>query len=130
MAMAKITARCERNSQKPTLSAQESPASKRGATRGAAKPSARASASDGGGRERLLDEHDRDVGDDRIDQAGGGAVEPLLDHRLLIAEVLAVLLDQRRPHLAGELNQLQLTLGLRADQDFQQLGIDGHDAGG
>src|SRR5436305_12911400 len=95
MAMPKIAARCARYSQKPARSARVSEASNRGATAGARRRVRRdPSAPDGGGGERLLDEHDRNVGDDRIDQAGSRAVEPLLHHRLLVPEGLAVPLHQ------------------------------------
>src|SRR5579862_6559534 len=49
---------------------------------------------DGGGRKGLLDEHDGDVRDDRVDQARGGTEQTLLDHRRLVAEMLPVLLRQ------------------------------------
>src|SRR5688572_31121582 len=39
-----------------------------------------ARAAHGGGGQRLLDQHDRDVRDDRVDQARRRAVEPLRDH--------------------------------------------------
>ena len=48
-----------------------------------------------------LDQHDRDVRDDRIDQLRVGAVEPFLDHRLFVVEVLAVLLHQLPRHSPG-----------------------------
>src|SRR3954454_12462515 len=122
--MAKSVAKCDRNSQYPARSTRDSPGPNSEAIAGRIdrmdrRSRARASAPDGGGREGLLDQHDGDVGDDRIDQAGGGAVEPLLHDRLLVPEVLAVFLHQRPPQLPGELDQLQLALRLRADQDLQ-----------
>src|SRR5690349_1537113 len=92
----------------------------------AAGRTARASATDGGGRERLLDQHDGNVRDDRVDETGVGAVEPLLDDRLLIPEVLPVLLDQQPTNLPRQLDDRQLAFGLRADQNLEQLGVNGH----
>src|SRR6185503_4333188 len=86
----------------------------------------RASASDRRSRQRLVDEHDRDVGDDRVDEARVGAVEGLRDHRLLVAEVLAVLVGDRLAQLGGQVDELRGALALRADEDLEQLGVDGH----
>src|SRR6185436_20067229 len=85
-------------------------------------------APDRGGEKGLIDQHDRDVGDDGIDETGGGAIEPLLDDRLLVAEVLPVSLHQQGADLFREVDELQLSLGLGADENLEQLGIDSHRA--
>ena len=83
---------------------------------------------DGGGGESLLDEHDRNVRDDRVDQPRGGAEQSLLDHRRLVAEMLPVLLRQHPADFRRQLDQLQLALRLGADEYLQQLRIDRHRA--
>src|SRR6185369_4849813 len=85
------------------------------------------SASDHRSGERLVGEHDRNVRDDGVDEARGGAVETLLDHRLFVAEMLAVLLHQVRADLLRQLDELELALRLRADKDVEQLLVNGHD---
>src|ERR1700687_1845146 len=82
--------------------------------------------SDRGGGERLFDEHDRDVRHDRVDQARGGTEQSLLDHRRLVAEMLAVLLRQHAADIRRQVDQLQISFRLGADENLQQLRIDRH----
>src|SRR5262245_29185442 len=74
----------------------------------------------------FVDQHHRDVGHDRIDEIGLLRVEPLRDDGLLVAELLAVLLDEGLARRLLQLHELEGPLGLRADEDGEQLRIDGH----
>ena len=57
--------------------------------------------------ERLVDQHHRDVRDDRIDEVGLLRVEALRDDGLLVAKFLAVLFDQRLAGRVLELDELE-----------------------
>ena len=78
--------------------------------------------------ERLLDQHHRDVGDDRVHAPAGRAEEPFRHHRLLVLHPLAVLLhDVLRdvlPEAAERDRRAAVARG--AGEDLEELGVDGH----
>jgi len=76
----------------------------------------------------LVDQHDRYVGNDRIHEVCRPGVEALGDHGLLVAEFLAVLLDEGTARLVVQVHELEWALGLGADENREQLRIDGHRA--
>src|SRR5438876_652753 len=83
-----------------------------------------------GPRKRLVDQHDRNVGDDWIDEVGLPGVQALSHDRLLVAELLSVLIDELPARFFLQLDQLERALCLGADENRQQLGVDGHVASG
>ncbi len=84
------------------------------------------SATNLGGRESRVHQHDRDIRDDGIDELRIGGVETLFDYRLLVTEMLAILLHQSLPDIIRQAHQLELALCLGADKNLQQLRIDSH----
>src|SRR5262245_55483690 len=75
---------------------------------------------------RLVDQHHRDVRHDRIHEVGLPRVETLRDDRLLVTKLLPVFFDERLARRFLQLHELQRALGLRANQNRQKLGVDGH----
>src|SRR6185369_17672789 len=78
--------------------------------------------------ESFFDQHDRNVADDRIDAVALHALQPLLDDRLLTAELLAVFVAHERPPGLGERHELHLLLAQRAREDLEQFVVDCHRA--
>src|SRR6476659_5721173 len=64
--------------------------------------------------ERFVDEHDRDIADDRVDAVAFHALQSLLDDRLLAAELLAVFVAHRRAPSVRQRDELHLFLAERA----------------
>src|SRR5689334_17771763 len=77
-------------------------------------------------RKGFVDEHDGNVRDDGIHEVRLLRVETLGHDRLLVAELLAILLDEGLARRLLQLDELERTLRLGADQNREQLGIDGH----
>src|SRR5436305_5971641 len=76
--------------------------------------------------ECLVHQHHRDVAHDRVDAVALDALQPLLDDRLLAAELLAELVAQGGAPPGRQRHRPHLFLAERARQDFEQLGVDGH----
>src|ERR1700682_1170661 len=79
--------------------------------------------------ECFVDQHDRNVADDRIDAAALDALESLLDHRLLAPELLAELVAHGRGPGLADGDRLHLFFAERTSENLEQLGIDRHRGG-